>query len=208
MQVYLGAIAGHVPDVVVKCLSAFLSFCYLVRRNAITATDLNRLKESLERFHCYREFFIGTAGVKGEFISLPRQHSLLHYIRSIRLFGSPNGLCSSITESKHIKAVKEPWRRSSRHNALIQMLQTITRLDKLTAARRAFTQLGMMGGSTASYTAMILEGGQPQPRVVLEADKEDENDEGGPVAIPKALSSVELARLPGMYSDQQSCSLN
>ncbi|KAF9538821.1 hypothetical protein CPC08DRAFT_738828 [Agrocybe pediades] len=41
---------------------------------------------------------------------------------SIPLFGSPNGLCSSITESKHIKAVKEPWRRSNRFNALSQML--------------------------------------------------------------------------------------
>ncbi|KAJ6617373.1 hypothetical protein B0H10DRAFT_2176466 [Mycena sp. CBHHK59/15] len=29
---------------------------------------------------------------------------------------APNGLCSSITESKHIKAVKQPWRRSRRGN--------------------------------------------------------------------------------------------
>ncbi|KAF8490678.1 hypothetical protein F5888DRAFT_1807962 [Russula emetica] len=196
MKVYLGAIAGHVPAAVVKCLSAFLDFCYIVRRNAITPTDLDKLKDSLARFHHYRTFFVGTAGVKGEFISLPRQHSLLHYIRSIRLFGSPNGLCSSITESKHIKAVKEPWRRSSRYKALIQMLKTISRLEKLAAARRAFTQLGMMDGTTASYTAMVQEGGQPQPRPALEADDGDDGDDGGPVSGPKALSSVELACLP------------
>jgi hypothetical protein len=113
MQVYLGAIAGHVPSEVVKCLSAFLDFCQIARRNAITADAFDQLQDAPDRFHFHREFFVGTAGVTGDFISLPRQHSLLHYPRSIRLFGSPNGLCSSITESKHIKAVKEPWRRSN-----------------------------------------------------------------------------------------------
>ena len=169
-----------------------------MRRNAITASDLDKLKDALDRFHHHRVFFIGTAGVKGELILLPCQHSLLHYIRSIRLFGAPNGLCSSITESKHIKAVKEPWRRSSRFNALIQMLQTISRLEKLAAAQKVFTRLGMMDGTTASYTGMIQDGGQPQPQATLEADNTDEGDDSGPLAGPKSLSSVELARLPGM----------
>jgi hypothetical protein len=185
--------------VVVKCLSAFLDFCYIARRNAITASDLDRLKYTLARFHHHRQFFVGTAGVKGEFVSLPRQHSLLHYVRSIRLFGCPNGLCSSITESKHIKAVKEPWRRSSRYKALAQMLKTIARLDKLTAARRSFVQLGMMDGTTASYTKMVQDGGEPQPRAVPEANNHDteSGDDNGPVAGPKTLRSVKLAHRPG-----------
>jgi hypothetical protein len=82
--------------------------------------------------------------------SLPRQHSLCHYILLIRQFGAPNGLCSSITESKHIKAVKEPWRRSSRFRALGQMLLTNQRLDKLAAARADFEARGMLTGSCVS----------------------------------------------------------
>ena len=35
-------------------------------------------------------------------------------------FGAPGGLCSSITESKHIKAVKVPWQMSNCYNALGQ----------------------------------------------------------------------------------------
>lgn len=164
------------------------------------ASDFDKLKGALERFHHYREFFIGTAAVKGDFISLPRQHSLCHYIRSIRLFGSPNGLCSSITESKHIKAVKEPWRRSSRFKALPQMLKTISRLEKLAAAFGAFSKLGMMVGTTASYTAMIQAGGKPQPMPASPAPQAgamDEANDNGPTGGPKALSSVELARLRG-----------
>ncbi|KAJ7845621.1 hypothetical protein B0H14DRAFT_2510922 [Mycena olivaceomarginata] len=95
-------------------------------------------------------------GVRAD-ISLPRQHSLLHHIPSIILFGSPNGLCSSITESKHIKAVKEPWRRSSRYKALTQMLVILTRLDKLAALRTVLRLRGMLSGTALSYTRAVLD---------------------------------------------------
>jgi hypothetical protein len=180
----------------VKCISAFLDFCYIARRDALTADDLKLLQDALTRFHHHRAVFIGTAGINGDTISLPRQHSLLHYLRSIRLFGSPNGLCSSITESKHIKAVKEPWRRSSRYNALKQMLVTNSRLDKLASARRIFSELGMMEGTTSSYTAKMLRGEQPQPRMLAEG--RDDDDDGGPSPGPRSLSSIELARTAGM----------
>jgi hypothetical protein len=181
----------------VKCISAFLDFCYIARRNAISTEDLDSLKGALARFHNYRDIFIQT-GVRIH-ISLPRQHSLIHYLRSICLFGSPNGLCSSITESKHIKAVKEPWRRSSRYCALVQMLHTISRLDKLEAARRVFTKYRMMEGSTSSYTAMVLRGEQPQPLADPSEDDDQDNEDYdlGPVSGPKVLSSIELSKTPG-----------
>lgn len=198
-QVYLAAIVGHVPSEMVKCLAVFLDFCYIVRRNAITANDLADLQNLLEQFHTHREVFVGTAGVTGERISLPRQHSLMHYIRGITLFGSPNGLCSSITESKHIKAVKEPWRRSSRFQALKQMLLTISRMNKLSAASQIYAKLGWMDGSTSSHTAMILRGERPQQRTAAADNGETLNDgDGGPAPGPKSLSSVELASVPGM----------
>ncbi|KAG1727957.1 uncharacterized protein EDB91DRAFT_1012776, partial [Suillus paluster] len=73
-----------------------------------------------------------------------------HYADMIRLFGAPNGLCSSITELKHIKAVKDPWWWSSRNNALGQMLLTNQHLDKLVASRIDFTTRGMLVGSVLS----------------------------------------------------------
>ena len=79
--------------------------------------------------------------------SLPRQHSIVHYPDLIRLFGAPNGLCSSITESKHIRVVKEVWRRSNRNNALFQMLTTNQRLDQLAAAHVDFDSRGMLRGT-------------------------------------------------------------
>ncbi|KDR70757.1 hypothetical protein GALMADRAFT_214468 [Galerina marginata CBS 339.88] len=54
-------------------------------------------------------------------------------------------------QSKHIKAVKELWRRSSRHHALIQRLRTLVRMDKIAALHRLFTKRGMLAGTISSY---------------------------------------------------------
>ncbi|KAJ7441973.1 hypothetical protein B0H11DRAFT_2348854 [Mycena galericulata] len=192
MKVYLAAVAGHVPSEMVKCIAAFLDFCYLVRRNALITDTLDAIDEVLNRFHTHRDIFIAT-GVRVT-ISLPRQHSMVHYCTSIILFGSPNGLCSSITESKHIKAVKEPWRRSSRYKALIQMLRILTRLDRLAALRGIFTTQGMMQGSTSSYALQTIRGELPQPPAAAEEVVDD--DDGGDTPGPKSLSSIELASTP------------
>ncbi|KAG8214834.1 hypothetical protein J3R82DRAFT_9991 [Butyriboletus roseoflavus] len=75
------------------------------------------------------------------------KHAAKHYPELIHLFGVPNGLCSSITENKHIKVVKEPWWQSSRFNAIGQMLVTNQRLDKLAAAQVNFISEGMLKGT-------------------------------------------------------------
>jgi len=133
----------------VRCFRALLEFCYLVRRDILTESALQGVQDALDRFHELRAVF-ETSGVRPAGFALPRQHSLSHYIRMIRLFGAPNGLCSSITEAKHIKAVKEPWRRSSKHKALGQMLVTNQRLDKLSAIRVDFEARGMLTGTCLS----------------------------------------------------------
>ena len=143
MQVYLPAIEGHVPDEMVKAMRALLEFGYIAQRNVHDTNSLEELDDALQRFHRNREIF-RTSGVRPNGFNLPRQHSLTHYTKLIRSFGAPNGLCSSITESKHIKAVKEPWRRSSRFNPLNQILLTNQRLDKLAASRADFAKRGML----------------------------------------------------------------
>lgn len=125
-----------------RSFRAFLEFCYIARSDIITEQTLENLEAALISFHHSRTVFQAT-GVRLD-ISLPRQHSMTHYAMLIRLFGAPNGLCSSITESSHIRAVKEPWQRSNRYRALLQMLVTNQRLDKLAAARADFQSRGML----------------------------------------------------------------
>ncbi|KAG2352466.1 hypothetical protein BDR07DRAFT_1254811, partial [Suillus spraguei] len=75
---------------------------------------------------------------------LPQQHALIHYSCLIQEFGALNGLCSSITKSRHITIVKQPWRCSNRFNALGQMLLTNQCLDKLGLAQVDFVARGML----------------------------------------------------------------
>ena len=137
---------GHIPDEMVKCLRYLIEFCTLVRRNVHDTTTVKRLEELLGLYHQSRQIFID-AGIRKKDWQPLCQHCMIHYAKLIRAFGALNGLCSSITESKHIEAVKEPWRRSNRFQALEQMLNTNQRLDNLSAARVAFNSHGMLKGS-------------------------------------------------------------
>ena len=143
-QVYLPAIEGYVSKKMLCAVQAFLEFCYIAWHDVITERTLIDLEDALARFHEYRLIFHEEGIRETKPFALPRQHAINHYPDMIHLFGAPNGLCSSITESKHIKAVKEPWRRSNRNKPLKQMLLTNQRLDKLAAARIDFTERGML----------------------------------------------------------------
>ncbi|KAI6043751.1 hypothetical protein EDC04DRAFT_2866238 [Pisolithus marmoratus] len=103
--VYIAAIEGYVPEEIILTFSSFLEFCYLVCRNVITEPTLITTKDALTSFHLHHGIF-HDAGVVLMF-SLPQQHAMKHYPYLIHQFGTPNGLCSSITKSKHIKAVKD-----------------------------------------------------------------------------------------------------
>ncbi|KAJ6576363.1 hypothetical protein B0H10DRAFT_2345165 [Mycena sp. CBHHK59/15] len=188
MKVYLPTIEGHVPAQMLHAFSAFLDFCYLVRRNVVDEATLTAIDAALARYHRERTIFV-ESGVCPNGFCLPRQHSLTHYCYLIQEFGAPNGLCSSITESKHIKAVKQPWRRSSRYEALSQMLTINDRLDKLAAARVDFVDRGMMADPAA----------RPLPAAAAAAPTAgnvDDDDDGGASDERKILGEVILAKTP------------
>ena len=189
---YIPAIAGYVPDEIVRCLIAFLDTCYIARRQQINSEALDALDAALHNFRQLREVF-RIPGVRPTGFSLPRQHALFHYRRQIEDFGAPGGLCSSITESRHITAVKKPWRRSNRFNALGQMLQTNQRLDKLAAMRSDFVSCGMLpashtGGRQISHFAKSSES---------QHFSDDEDGDSEPVEEQDISEDVILAHTRG-----------
>ena len=105
---YLPAIQGYVPDEMVKALQAFLNFCYIVRHDVHDTESLEALQDALNWFHKHCEI-LQTSSVCPNSFDPPQSHAVVHYMCLIRAFGAPNGLCSSIMESKHIVVVKEPW---------------------------------------------------------------------------------------------------
>ncbi|KAM6496272.1 hypothetical protein JOM56_008978 [Amanita muscaria] len=171
MKVYLPAIVDHVPAQIVRTLNAFLDFCYLVRRSTHTETALMQIQSALTKFHAERNVF-KELGVRPTGLSVPRQHSLIHYLDTIQLFGSPNGLCSSITESKHIKAVKQPYRRTNHYQPLGQMLIINQRLDKLAALRASLESKGLLNKVPEGVEVRQRKAGEGQGEEEAEADCE------------------------------------
>ncbi|KAK7462237.1 hypothetical protein VKT23_007842 [Stygiomarasmius scandens] len=206
MKIYIPAIKGYVPSDVIETLRCFLDFCYTVWQNLISVSDLKDIKMILDDFHRLRQVFV-RLGVRST-ISLPRQHAMKHYPNGIRLFGAPAGLCSSITESKHIESVKETWRRANNTDPLPQMLTIITRLDQMSAVQQKFERRGMLKGTVTWYAGQMLEGMIPALSIRKGAgmnddedeDNDNDNDEDededncGPASGPKAPPSFKLAK--------------
>ncbi|KAG1737260.1 hypothetical protein EDB19DRAFT_1895859 [Suillus lakei] len=173
MKVYIPAIKGHIPTEMVQALRALLDFIYITHHNIISSNSLNAMDNALKHFHRYHKIF-QTSGL-------------------IRVFGTPNGLCSSITESKHIKAVKEPWCWSSCFEALSQMLLTNQRLDKLAASHVDFDEpFGRYHHATNDGEGS--------------ADKDEGNTNAEPdtdaVDGPMVLAHVDLVKTAELIADQ------
>lgn len=148
MKVFLPAIEGLVPADMVCCVHAFLDFCYLVHHDFHDTKSLKATQEALDCFHQYCSIFIDV-GLWEDF-NLPRQHLLCHYVYLICKYVSLNGICSSITENKHIKGVKEPWQQSNKWEAMHQMLVTNQHMNKLAALCTLFKSCGLLKGTCLS----------------------------------------------------------
>ena len=190
MKVLLPAITGLVPDQMVQVLSAFLEFCYLVHHSQIDEDILLKINAAIECFHKEREIFI-ECGIQVDF-NLPCQHSLMHYPSLIKMFGAANGLCSSITESNHIKAVKQPWRQSSQNEPLGQMLLINQRLDKLSALQVELLSHDMLNLVDGNPSRLSIPRRPPSPDLEREP-----NCDAEPVDSMTCEGDVSLPKRPG-----------
>jgi hypothetical protein len=170
---------GKVPDEIVRVFVEFLDICYLIRRQDFDEDVLRVLDQRIGDFFDDVKIF-KTFQVRKHF-NLPRQHALRHYITAIEDFGSPVGSDTSMTENAHIRAVKRPWRRSNRKKAILQVLLTNTRLERLAAVRRKLEKVGELRPSYASS----------QPPAFGEGEAYD-----GPVPEERGFGTVKIANTP------------
>ncbi|KAN0074526.1 hypothetical protein V8E55_011938 [Tylopilus felleus] len=201
MKVFIPAIEGFVPQDMICVLRYLLEFCYLVRHNILTEKTLTEIQSMLEQFHHHHEVF--RPAVIASF-NYHRQYLMKHYGDMIHLFGAPNGLCSSITESKHIKAMKEPYCCSNRHNALGQMLLTNQQLNKLAVCHMDFQRRGILQGTCTSASlnaCSVPPDGDPSSDMENKASEakagDDRDNESKPIDIPMSIKAhVVLPHVP------------
>ncbi|EPQ50021.1 hypothetical protein GLOTRDRAFT_28547, partial [Gloeophyllum trabeum ATCC 11539] len=98
---------------------AILDFCYLAQYPAHTDETLNHLDEALQQFHQAKHIFV-LLGIRSDF-NIPKLHSLLHYIASIKCFGTTDNYNTEYTERLHIDFTKDAYRATNHKDEYPQM---------------------------------------------------------------------------------------
>jgi hypothetical protein len=92
-----------------------------------TDKTLEALDKALDEFHAHKDIFI-QLGTRQHF-NFPKLHAMLHYVHSIRQFGSLDGYNTEHSERLHIDYAKEAYRASNRRNYVEQMTKWLRRQE-------------------------------------------------------------------------------
>ncbi|KAJ7064424.1 hypothetical protein B0H15DRAFT_807765 [Mycena belliarum] len=150
-RILLGCLVGKLPAKGIKACRSILDFIYLAQYSTHDDGTLASMTEALEVWHKNRDYFID-ASVREDF-NIPKFHSLLHYVESIRYFGTTDNYNTEMFERLHIDFAKEGWCASNRRDEFPQMITWLGRQEKIS--------------SFATYLACIEASRKPAPPAVL-----------------------------------------
>lgn len=120
---------GQVSPRIIATVRAFLDFLYLAQLPSHSSNSLARMEESLTRFHNNKEAFVDI-GIRDHF-KIPKLHSLIHYIPSIRLFGTTDNYNTEQTERLHIDFTKQAYDATNHKDEYHQMTAWLERREKV-----------------------------------------------------------------------------
>jgi hypothetical protein len=126
-RVFVTVLAGIVDTRVLKAVCAAVDFIYYAQYQRHTDITLARMKDALDAFHLHKDVFIELR--PGEGFNIPKFHSMLHYIESIRSLGSADGYNTESPERLHIDYAKKAYRASNHRDYVVQMTRWIQRQE-------------------------------------------------------------------------------
>ena len=118
-KLMLGITIGRVPNRFIPVVRSLVDFIYLSQLQYHTSTTLRSLEGCLKSFHDHKDIVI-ELGVRDNF-NIPKLHSILHYVDSIRSLGSADGYNSESPERLHIDYAKEAYCASNKRDYVEQM---------------------------------------------------------------------------------------
>ncbi|KAI0048603.1 hypothetical protein FA95DRAFT_1490591 [Auriscalpium vulgare] len=120
---------GSSPARVVRTVRALLDFLYLAQYPSHSDITLAYLQEALQRFHDNKHVF-EDLGIREHF-DIPKLHGLLHYVDSIKLFGTTDNYNTEATERLHIDYAKDAYRSTNHKDAFPQMTKWLVRRERI-----------------------------------------------------------------------------
>jgi hypothetical protein len=134
-RVILGVIAdlslpgGYDSARLLRAVRALLDFLYLAELTLISVQHLRLMKKALNTFHENKQIFVDL-GIRGDF-NIPKLHSCLHYVDSIRRFGTTDNYNTQHTERLHIELAKDAFRATNMRDELPQMTAWLERWEQV-----------------------------------------------------------------------------
>lgn len=92
------------------------------------------MEDAIKTFHRHKKVFL-TLKIREDF-NIPKLHSLLHYVSSIRLFGTTDNYNTEMFERLHIDYAKEAWRASNHRDERPQMIRWLGRRERMVRFER------------------------------------------------------------------------
>lgn len=128
-KILLGCLNGKVAPAAITVFRSILDFIYLAQYPTHDDETLRYMEDALRTFHRHKKILV-TLGVREHF-NIPKLHSLLHYITSIKLFGTTDNYNTEMFERLHIDYAKEAWRASNHRDECPQMIRWLGRRERM-----------------------------------------------------------------------------
>jgi hypothetical protein len=126
-RTFVTALIGSPNHDIIQASRALLDFVHLAQYHSHTDETLQALQDALDDFHALKDVFIGL-GCRKHF-NIPKFHLLVHYTKSIRLFGSLDGFNTENLEQLHIDYAKKAYAATNRKDYTIQMTRWLNRQE-------------------------------------------------------------------------------
>ncbi|KAF5372418.1 hypothetical protein D9757_011620 [Collybiopsis confluens] len=128
-KLLLSSLKGKVSPRGILACKSLLHFIYLAQYPIHDQETLKYMETELKTWNTNRSYFV-EQGIRFNF-NIPKFHSLSHYVASIKWLGTTDNYNTEMFERLHINFAKEGWRASNKRDHFPQMVQWLSRQEKI-----------------------------------------------------------------------------
>ncbi|TFY74926.1 hypothetical protein EWM64_g9086 [Hericium alpestre] len=128
-KILLAYLVGWVPNAMLIAIRSILDFIYIAQYPTQDEITLGYLEKALDDFYQHCNVF-KQLRIHKDF-DIPKFHSLVHYVKSIQLFGTTDNYNTEMFEQFHIDFAKKAWQASNHQDKRPQMTQWLSRREKV-----------------------------------------------------------------------------
>ncbi|KAJ3817958.1 hypothetical protein F5880DRAFT_1492139 [Lentinula raphanica] len=130
-RILLACLNGKMDSRGITACRSILHFIQLAQYPSHDKHTLQYMTNELNTWHTYKDYFVEKEA-RAHF-KIPKFHSLLHYVDSIKWLGTTDNYNTEAFERLHIDLTKEGWRASNKRDYFPQMLSFISRQEKVSS---------------------------------------------------------------------------